>query len=455
MKHICPVCSSEHSDIAKEGAWWKIQFIANRRCSVCQTLWKPGVSKWVALPTIPAALVSMAISIHILSGLFLPSRQSGQSGHPDHLVISLMMVAPALLGAVFGFVGIGFFLKGLALLLGAGDKVKILERHEPPSPQVQEPGMSAGAEGDSGKSNSGWERGKAMKPWARLRFSFLCAVLGFFAGMMLPLILGMALLGPNLGAAAAEKLGVYSMLGAFFGSPVGCIVGLILASVGTRPRAEVQSAPKTGSIPKWKRRAYVRLAVIAAVVCLALVFFWAKATRKVTISSGMFLGPANMVAARDNHAYYTQDGRFKVLDFSRPLDKSLVSSVRLPLEESNNPPVSAAARITADGIDLVENHYEFNLRFPGDFQEAEETLSELPLLMERLVEEADLSPLDGEARKSLLRDAQSLRDEFARPVHRWRHEVIDTVLGWMAEPFENVGEILPSLTKIQALLKST
>ena len=119
-----------------------------------------------------------------------------------------------------------------------------------------------------------------------------------------------------------------------------------------------------------------------------------------------------------------------------------------------NPPMFAAARITANGIDLVENQYEFNLRFPGDLQEMEQTLSELPLLVERLVEEADLSPLDGEARKSLLRDVQYLRDEFARPVHRWRHEVIDAVLGWMAEPFENVDEVLPSLTRIRRVLDS-
>jgi hypothetical protein len=119
-----------------------------------------------------------------------------------------------------------------------------------------------------------------------------------------------------------------------------------------------------------------------------------------------------------------------------------------------NPPMFAAARITANGIDLVENQFEFNLRFPGDFQEAEETLSELPLLMERLVEEADLSPLDGEARKSLLRDVQYLRDEFARPVHRWRHEVIEAVMGWMAGAFENADEALPSLTKIRGVLES-
>jgi len=113
----------------------------------------------------------------------------------------------------------------------------------------------------------------------------------------------------------------------------------------------------------------------------------------------------------------------------------------------------AAIRITAEGIDLVENHYALNTRFPDDMVDVAETLNELPLLVERLIEEADLSPLDGEARSSLLRDVQYLRDEFSRPVHRWRRTVIDTVLNWIAEPFENADDTLPSLTKIRALLE--
>ena len=118
-----------------------------------------------------------------------------------------------------------------------------------------------------------------------------------------------------------------------------------------------------------------------------------------------------------------------------------------------NPPLFAAVRITADGIDLVENHYAFNMRFPMDLEEAVETLNELPLLVERLVEEADLSALDGEARASLIRDVQYLRDEFARPIRRWRREVIDTVMEWIARPFDNADEALPSLAKIRALLE--
>lgn len=110
-----------------------------------------------------------------------------------------------------------------------------------------------------------------------------------------------------------------------------------------------------------------------------------------------------------------------------------------------NPPMFAVARITATGIDVVEDRYEFDLRFPPDISEAECAAAGVPTLMEKLVAEADFSALDGEARKCLLRDAQFLREEIARPVVRWRQDVIETVLGWMARNFETPHEALPSL----------
>ena len=69
---------------------------------------------------------------------------------------------------------------------------------------------------------------------------------------------------------------------------------------------------------------------------------------------------------------------------------------------------------------------------------------------ERLMEEAELSPLDGEGRKCLLRDVHYLREEFARPVDRWRLKVIQEVLAWIAAEFEEPDEVLPSLREIRA-----
>jgi hypothetical protein len=112
----------------------------------------------------------------------------------------------------------------------------------------------------------------------------------------------------------------------------------------------------------------------------------------------------------------------------------------------------ATARITADGIDLVENHYQFNLLFPPAPGEGEEAVADVPVLMEHLVLEADFSALDGERRACLLRDVQYLREELARPVTRWRDHVIETVLTWVKQPFDDAYEALPSLGKLEEAL---
>ena len=114
-----------------------------------------------------------------------------------------------------------------------------------------------------------------------------------------------------------------------------------------------------------------------------------------------------------------------------------------------NPPMFAAARITANGIDLVENRFEFNLRFPPAPGTEEEATAALPHLIEHLVEEADFSPLDGEERACLLRDVQFLRDELARPAHRWRQHVILAVLTWILDSADDPPETLPSALALQ------
>jgi len=114
-----------------------------------------------------------------------------------------------------------------------------------------------------------------------------------------------------------------------------------------------------------------------------------------------------------------------------------------------NPPMFAAARITAEGIDIVEDRFEFDLRFPPAPGEAEEIHASVPLLVERLVAEADFSALDGEKRKCLLRDVQYLRDELARPAERWRPHVVETILIWIEDHFNGSGESLPSLPQLK------
>ena len=116
-----------------------------------------------------------------------------------------------------------------------------------------------------------------------------------------------------------------------------------------------------------------------------------------------------------------------------------------------HPPLFASARITANGIDCVENKFQFDLKFPAHIPEAAGALAQVPALVERLVEEVDLSPLDGEIRRNLLRDVQYLRDEFARPEARWRRHVIHAVLDWLGEPFVDPAEHVPSLLDIRKI----
>lgn len=123
------------------------------------------------------------------------------------------------------------------------------------------------------------------------------------------------------------------------------------------------------------------------------------------------------------------------------------------LMKSYAPPMFSAARITAAGIDLVENTFEFNLRFPAIPTDEENAVASVPLLIEKLVEEADLSPLDGEARKCLLRDIQFLRDELSRPVERWRGNVIRTFIRWIDAYFKNANRVMPSLGSLRLALR--
>ena len=122
-----------------------------------------------------------------------------------------------------------------------------------------------------------------------------------------------------------------------------------------------------------------------------------------------------------------------------------------------SPGLFAATRITPKGIDLVENRFQFDLEFPPEPGELEENLAEVPRLLEQLMQEADLSPLDGEARRALLRDLQFLRDEVARPASRWRKEVIEAVLGWVESRFhapdQQTDQVLPSLTPLKEALR--
>jgi hypothetical protein len=116
------------------------------------------------------------------------------------------------------------------------------------------------------------------------------------------------------------------------------------------------------------------------------------------------------------------------------------------------PPLFVSARITTKGIDLVENRYQFDRRFPPELTPESDGLATVPALMEQLVAEADLCSLERGARDGLLRDVQYLRSELARPFHLWRHEVIEHVLDWIAAPFKGDLEEVATLPELREVL---
>ena len=91
------------------------------------------------------------------------------------------------------------------------------------------------------------------------------------------------------------------------------------------------------------------------------------------------------------------------------------------------PPLFAAVRITPAGIDLVENRFELDRQFPGKAADAD-PVEAIPLLLERLGEEADFIAVDGIARRQLLGDILYLREELSHPPERWRMPLVDAVM---------------------------
>ena len=119
------------------------------------------------------------------------------------------------------------------------------------------------------------------------------------------------------------------------------------------------------------------------------------------------------------------------------------------------PPMFSAVRITPAGIDLVEDRYNFDRQFPPCCEATGESKTTIPHLVELLVAQGDLTPLDGWTRRQLQRDIQYLRDELAQPQAQWRTEVLETQLAWIEERHQESGNGLPALAELRSAIAST
>jgi len=118
-----------------------------------------------------------------------------------------------------------------------------------------------------------------------------------------------------------------------------------------------------------------------------------------------------------------------------------------------NPQSFNAVRIAAKGVDLYEDPYWLNRRFPALPGEADHALSEAARLAEELVEQADLAGLDGETRRGLRQDIEYLRSELSRPAGARRLPVLRTILGWIGETVSAHRETLEALEPLERALE--
>ena len=114
-----------------------------------------------------------------------------------------------------------------------------------------------------------------------------------------------------------------------------------------------------------------------------------------------------------------------------------------------HPPLFSTLRITHRGVDLVENRYRLDLEFPPLPDAVEAANADIPVLVERLADEAEYVPLDGDHRQALLRDAAWLRGEAARPAARWRGAMMLALLDAMDRAVEGCDPALPSLPRLR------
>jgi len=119
------------------------------------------------------------------------------------------------------------------------------------------------------------------------------------------------------------------------------------------------------------------------------------------------------------------------------------------------PPMFSAVRITTTGIDMVEDRYTFNLQFPEQPDGTGEAESAIPYLVEQLVAQGDLTPLDGWTRRQLLGDIQFLRTEVAQHRSQWRPEVIHALLDWIELRHQESDGGLAALSPLRAALNQT
>lgn len=116
-----------------------------------------------------------------------------------------------------------------------------------------------------------------------------------------------------------------------------------------------------------------------------------------------------------------------------------------------NPPLFAAARISPEGIDLIEDRDRFREILGQDAPVIDQISVDGPRMVLKIAEEVEASDLSGVRQQWLLDDLRRLRDEFRREPHERREHVIRATLHGVSEYFN--GDPSETLPSFEALLR--
>ena len=112
-----------------------------------------------------------------------------------------------------------------------------------------------------------------------------------------------------------------------------------------------------------------------------------------------------------------------------------------------------AAKLTAKGVDIVEDENKLNELVPINGDATEGPTDELAELFERIRTDARNAPLGQEDIDSLIDELEFVQKSLARAQTDERAEKIQTVLGWITDSFDGNESVLRDIRRLEEIVR--
>jgi DNA-binding MarR family transcriptional regulator len=112
-----------------------------------------------------------------------------------------------------------------------------------------------------------------------------------------------------------------------------------------------------------------------------------------------------------------------------------------------------AAKLTAEGVDVVEDAQTLNELFPAEDAAPTGPADELTELFERIRIAALRAPLGQDDIDSLIEELEYLKRSLSRKTTPERMTKIETVLGWISASFDGDESVLQDITRLTELIR--